>query len=477
MSRESNLRNIPAVDKLLNNNIIKLLLNDYGDELVKYCIRNVLDELRSEVVMGRKSRKGKQEKGKRNSVSFENLPELNLIIGKIEKYVKDIGKPSLKHVINATGVILHTNLGRAPLGEYVLNEIAPVVRGYSNLEFDLKTGKRGHRKDHITGLIKFLTRAEDAIVVNNNAAAVLLVLKAFAYRKEVIISRGELIEIGGSFRIPEIMKASGAKMVEVGTTNRTRISDYKKAITDKSAIIFKAHKSNYYIGGFTEEVELSELSALAKMNNLLMVYDIGSGLLRKPKGLPLKEEPDVRTSLKSGIDLITFSCDKLLGGPQAGIIAGKKELIARLSKAPMMRTLRVDKLIIAALSAVLRNYINDEKLLNRNPAFSMLTRPGEILLSMAEKLSAQFAAKGIKSTIIQSKAQCGGGALPHLIIDSFAVVLNSVSNKSAEQVYKKLQMLDQPVIAVLREGKLTFDVLTIFEEDIPIIAESVKRVL
>ena len=463
----NDFRNIPAVDRLLNEIKIKILVEEFGNDLVKYSIRNVLSEIRINLKV----------KSKKKNHQGIVIPDMNSIVDKVITYVQSIGKPSLKPVINATGIILHTNLGRAPLGNNVLEEISPIITGYSNLEFDLESGKRGHRKDHITELIKFLTGAEDAIVVNNNAAGVMLALKTFAHRKEVLISRGELIEIGGSFRIPEIMKASGAKMVEVGTTNRTRITDYKKNITDKTAVIFKAHKSNYYIGGFSEEVEVDELSTLAKKNNLLMIYDIGSGLLRKPKGLPLKYEPDVRSSLKSGANLVTFSCDKLLGGPQAGIIAGKKELVAKLSKVPMMRALRVDKLIIAALQSVLINYINDEKLIRSNPAFAMLNRSGSDLRLLAEQLFTEFATRGIESNIIETKAQCGGGTLPHLEIDSYAVVLKSGSNKRAEQIHKKLRLLPKPILAILREGKIIFDVLSISGNEIPIIAESVKDVI
>ncbi|MFC2133705.1 L-seryl-tRNA(Sec) selenium transferase [Bacteroidota bacterium] len=456
------LRKIPAVDKILNQKQIKLLIKTYGDELIKYCIRKTLNELRNDI-------KGKTAKEIR----------MDDIIGRVENSVISIAEPSLKPVINATGIILHTNLGRAPLGESVLDAIKPIVTGYSNLEFNLESAKRGHRKEHVTELIKFLTKAEDALVVNNNAAGVLLTLKALASRSEVVISRGELIEIGGSFRIPEIMKASGAKMVEVGTTNRTRITDYKKAITDKTAIIFKAHKSNYYIGGFSEEVELSKLSELAKKHNLLLVYDIGSGLLRKPKGLPLKDEPDVRSSLKQGVDLITFSCDKLLGGPQAGIVAGKKDLINKLNDNPMMRALRVDKLTIAALSASLKSYLKEEDLLKDIPAFTMLNRSKKVLEKLAQDLFTEFAKKGIESKIVESKARCGGGTLPHLEIDSFAVMLIQASKdkKFAEKIYHKLLTLDKPILAILREGNLFFDSLSLSENEIPYIAKAVKEIL
>ena len=350
------MQKIPGVDKLLISEEIKELLGQYGSELVTFSIRKVLDEIRAEILAG------------------EKVATLDDIVLQIKKVIKTIGDRSLIEVINTTGIVLHTNLGRALLGNHVLEELRPIVSNYSNLEFDLNTGRRGQRNSHISELMKFVTQAEDAVVVNNNAAAVMLILKTFAEGKEVIISRGELIEIGGSFRIPEIMEASGCKMIEVGATNRTRLSDYENAITKDTALIFKAHKSNYYIDGFTEEVKLSDLSDLAKKHELLFIYDLGSGLLRKPKGLPLENEPDVRSSLQAGCDIVSFSGDKLLGGPQAGIIAGRYGLIQKIAKAPMMRTLRVGKMTIAALSAVMRFYLKDEDLLTKVPIFEMLNQ-------------------------------------------------------------------------------------------------------
>ncbi|MCK4357549.1 MAG: L-seryl-tRNA(Sec) selenium transferase, partial [Candidatus Cloacimonetes bacterium] len=343
---------------------------------------------------------------------------------------------------------------------------------------NLEAGKRGHRNTHISELIKFVTKAEDAVVVNNNAAGVLLCLKTFAENKEAIISRGELIEIGGSFRIPEIMNASGAKMVEVGTTNRTRLSDYEKAITENTRIILKAHKSNYYIEGFTEEVEIGELSKLAKKHNLILIYDIGSGLLRKLEGLPIKDEPDVQTNLKVGADLITFSCDKLLGGPQAGIVAGKKELINKIAKTPLMRTLRVGKMTISALSTVLRYYLKEEDLLSKIPIFKMLSRTKTDLYDLAQKLLKELQKFNIKAKVVESTAHSGGGTLPRLKIDSYSIMLASPKNekKFAERIFENLLKLERPILGILREGNLHFDVLTIFEEDIAYIAHEIHEI-
>jgi len=454
------MQKIPGVDKLLNDNKIKKLIEIYGSELVTFSIRKVLDEIRVNILAGEKA------------IDFED------ILLQIKLILRSIGGKSLIEVINGTGIVLHTNLGRALLGDYVLEELKPIVTNYSNLEFDLKNGRRGQRNSHISELMKFVTHAEDAVVVNNNAAAVMLILKTFAEGKEVIISRGELIEIGGSFRIPEIMKASGCKMIEVGATNRTKLSDYENAISKDTALIFKAHKSNYYIDGFTEEVELSDLSDLAKKHELLFVYDLGSGLLRKPVGLPLKDEPDVRSSLQAGCDIVSFSGDKLLGGPQAGIIAGRSDLIQKIAKDPMMRALRVGKMTIAALSAVMRFYMKDEDLLTKVPIFEMLNRKKNDLKKIADKLFSEFEKLGIISEIIESKAQCGGGTLPQLKINSLAVKIIHDGNRNySKKLHQKLLELDKPILGILREGDLLFDVLSIKDREIRYIAESVKSVI
>ncbi len=358
---------LPGVDKLLTTPEVKGLLADYDDELVKYIIRKVLQELRM------------------NAAAKGDIPPLPDILDKINKDVALLGKRSMKRVINATGVVIHTNLGRAPFGPEIIEETSKVISGYNNLEFDLGTGERKTRYYHITELLKFLTGAEDILVVNNNAAAVMLVLRSLARDKEVIVSRGELIEIGGSFRLPDIMAASDCKMVEIGTTNKTNIADYEKAITEQTSILFKAHKSNYEIRGFTQEASLSELVSLGKKHKLPVIYDMGSGLLRKTSVDVLKDEPDVRQTLGMGIDLVTFSGDKLLGAAQAGIIAGKKELIARLKKEPMLRALRVGKTTLALLETAMRYYLDDSILIKRNSIFKMLERTPAELQEMAQR--------------------------------------------------------------------------------------------
>jgi len=456
---DQEIKKIPKVDKLLQDKQIEAEIRKYGKELIKYCIRKELEKIRAEILAGKGMISQKQ------------------IIDEVIKNVNRIGQPSLKPVINATGILLHTNLGRAPLGSYILSQLKPIIMGYSNLEFDLKTGKRGYRNDHVSNLLTFITGAENALVVNNNAAAVMLILKTLAFRKEVIISRGELIEIGGSFRIPEIMKASGAKMVEVGTTNRTKLRDYEEAISSRTRIILKAHKSNYHISGFTEEVDLEKLAQLAHQNDILMVYDLGSGLLRKPLGLPLENEPDVKTALKLGVDLVSFSGDKLLGGPQAGIIAGKDKLVKKLAKAPIMRALRVDKLTIAALTAAIRSYLNDQLLTEHLPLFNRFNRSLEEISALAQFLSSELIKIGIANKIIDSPAQVGGGSLPDLKLQSKAVKIITDKKVKARRIFLKLMNAPRSVLGILREGDLLLDVYALDQDDISIIISTFNDII
>ncbi|HHI88192.1 MAG TPA: L-seryl-tRNA(Sec) selenium transferase [Candidatus Cloacimonetes bacterium] len=457
---KSELRKIPGVDTLMKDSKIKKLISEYGEELTVFSIRKVLSEIRDAVMKGKK------------------LPQNDRILNRIRQKVYHIGTLSLKPMVNATGIVLHTNLGRAPLGSALTEEVVKIIEGYSNLEFDLEKGKRGHREDHITDLVTFITGAEDAVVVNNNAAGVFLSLSTFCSSKEAVISRGELIEIGGSFRIPDIMQQSGARMVEVGTTNRTRLSDYEAAITEETAVLFKAHKSNYYIKGFSEEVEIEALAELAHTNKLICIYDMGSGLLRKPKGLPLETEPDVQTALQSGADLVMFSCDKLLGGPQGGIIAGKKEYIQKLKKSPLMRVLRVGKMTLAALSEVIRCYLKDETLLENVPVFHMLDQTKDELRERAEKFSKLLKKEKIPNKIVKNTARCGGGTLPQVEIPSYAVQLDLSKTKlSPEQIYHKLLQLKKPILGILREGSLLFDMFTLDSGQIIEIAKQIKKMI
>ena len=454
------LKNIPGVDTLICNSEVKSLTDTYGQELVNYSIKKVLGYFREK----------------------KTVPPIPVIIDNIKSEIEKITTKNLRAVINATGVIIHTNIGRAPLGEAIINEVSEILKGYCNLEFDLQKASRGSRYSHVTNLLKYLTEAEDVLVVNNNAAAVMLILRTFAKNKEVIISRGELIEIGGSFRLPEIMKASDCLMTEVGTTNKTSIRDYENAINDNTSILLKAHKSNYIIKGFTQEATLPELSRLGKKHNIIAVYDIGSGLLRKSSIEILQNEPDVKQALSSGVDLVCFSGDKLLGGPQAGLIAGKKELIARLKNEPMNRAFRVGKTTLALLESTCLHYLKNNTLYEKNPVYKMLKKTPEELKINALKLQEELKTFQIKSSVISSKGQSGGGSLPGKEIESYAVKIekehktNKEKSEFAEKMYTGLLKLETPVLGILRKGNVLFDVLTIPDDDIPKVARFINEV-
>ena len=457
------LRKLPGVDLVLEQPDIKPLISRLGREPVTFAIREVISNTRDDILAGKK------------------VPEMEQVVFKVREKVDSIFYPSLKPVINATGIVLHTNLGRAPLGEKVLEDMEDIIAGYSNVEYDLEKAARGKRGDHVVSLLKYVTGAEDAVVVNNNAAGVMLALHTLAKDREVIISRGELIEIGGSFRLPEIMTASGALMKEVGTTNKTHYPDYENAINDNTALILKVHQSNYVIEGFTEEVPLKELVKLAHSRGLPVLYDIGSGLLRKPGNLPLENEPDVKTSLNEGADLVMFSGDKLLGGPQAGLVVGKKELISCLKKAPMMRVLRVGKLTLAALSSVIRSYFDDRTLLKTNPLFSILEQTHDDLMKKIQILYSQLTGARVKNKIVDSMGQSGGGSLPTLKIKSVAVVLvceeksQNQRSRFAEKVFHRLLGLKVPIVGILRQGEVWFDVLTIPKDQLSYVASSIIK--
>ena len=462
---QEKLRLLPGVDRMLKHERVLRLRETFGADLVKFALKKAIAKARSDV----------RQK--------DTAIDIQQIVRDTEETCRLISRPSLRAVINATGIVLHTNLGRAPLGKKIFEDMKEAVEGYSNLEFDLGTGARGHRSVHTADVLRYITGAEDVLVVNNNAAALVLVMNTLALNREIIVSRGELIEIGSSFRLPEILAASGCRMVEVGTTNRTRIEDYEQAITADTALLFKAHKSNYSIGGFTEEAHLEDLVALGKKKNLPVLYDIGSGLLRKPASFPLSSEPDVKSALALGVDLITFSGDKLLGGPQSGIIAGRKELVALMGCAPLMRAFRVGKLTIAALSSAARGYLKDAELVSSLPLFAMMNTTGGILRKKAEILQGYLSRNQVNSRIVASIGRCGGGTLPDLEIESFAVALEfpdksqQKRSESAALMFHALLQGDRPILAVLRKGELVFDVLAMDEEDLEEVSLAVSRAL
>jgi L-seryl-tRNA(Ser) seleniumtransferase len=361
--------------------------------------------------------------------------------------------PSLRRALNATGVIVHTNLGRAPLAEAALERALEVGRGYSNLEYDLTAGARGSRQDHVAGILRRLTGAEGALVVNNNAAAVMLALAALAEGREVLVSRGELIEIGDGFRIPDVLVRSGARLREVGTTNRTRAADYERAIGPETAVLLRVHQSNFRVVGFTEQPSLGELAAVARRAGLPLVDDLGSGALLPSNSLLLSDEPAARDALGEGADLVCFSGDKLLGGPQAGIVVGRGELVERLRRHPLQRALRADKLTLAALEGTLGLYLDPERAAREVPVLRMLHEPAETVRARAERLAA--AAGG---EVEETVARVGGGALPLAELPSFACAVE-------EELAAPLRRGEPPVVGVIRDGRLLLDCRTLTDAE------------
>ena len=365
-------------------------------------------------------------------------------------------RPALRRVLNATGVIVHTNLGRAPLAAAALERAVEATRGYSNLEYDLDEGRRGSRQDHVTGILRRLTGAQAAIVVNNNAGALLLALAALAEGRDVIVSRGELIEIGDGFRIPDVLARSGARLVEVGTTNRTRAADYQHAIDERTALLLRVHQSNFRVVGFAEQPSLGELATVARSASLPLLDDLGSGAL-----LDLSDEPTARASLAAGADLVCFSGDKLLGGPQAGIVAGRADLVERLRRHPLHRALRIDKLSLAALEGTLLLYLDPERALAEVPVLRMLREPPEIVRARAERLAA-----AVGGEVEETVGRVGGGALPLHELPSFACAVE-------ESLAAPLRTNEPAVVGIVRDGRLLLDCRTLADAELDEVAAAI----
>jgi L-seryl-tRNA(Ser) seleniumtransferase len=366
-------------------------------------------------------------------------------------------RPALRRVLNATGVIVHTNLGRAPLPAAALERITDTARGYSNLEYDLAAGERGSRQDHVTAILNRLTGAESAIVVNNNAGAMLLALAALAEGREVLVSRGELIEIGDGFRIPDVLARSGARLVEVGTTNRTRASDYETSVREETALVLRVHQSNFRVVGFTELPSLTDVAAVARAHALPLLDDLGSGAL-----LDLSDEPTVRASLAGGADLVCFSGDKLLGGPQAGIVVGRADLIEKLRRHPLHRALRIDKLSLAALEGTLQLYLDPARATREVPVLRMLHEDAATVRARAERLASTTGGE-VEETV----ARVGGGALPLAELPSFACAIE-------ESLAAPLRNQDPPVVGIVRDGRLLLDCRTLADDELADVAAAVS---
>jgi len=385
---------------------------------------------------------------------------------------------NLREVINGTGTVLHTNLGRSLLSSTIKDEIWDVANGYSTLEIDVTTGKRGSRYSHVTEIIKFITGAEDALVVNNNAAAVMLTLSTMAKNKEIVVSRGELVEIGGSFRVPDVMEQSGAKLVDVGTTNKTHLWDYENAIGEDTAAFLKVHTSNYKILGFTESVSVKDLVVLGNKNNIPVIEDIGSGVLIDLQKYGLTHEPTVQESVAAGADIVTFSGDKLLGGPQAGIIVGKKRFIDKMKKNPLTRAFRIDKLTMAALEATLKLYLDEEVAIKTIPTLKMLTESFSSIMERANVLYKMIVAKelDLEVNINKDYSEVGGGSLPLEKLPTCTITLKSKSI-SVSQLENRLRKYRMPIFTRVQDDRVIIDLRTIKEEQYEIIVQALVEVM
>ena len=421
------LRDLPSVDELAR---------EVNDPLAVEAARSVIDLARDEL---------------RSGVDPGDL------VARVREQLAAARQPALRRVLNATGVIVHTNLGRAPLPRAALDRVVEAGRGYSNLEYDLTAGTRGSRQDHVGSILSRLTGAEAAIVVNNNAGAMLLALAALAEGREVLVSRGELIEIGDGFRIPDVLARSGARLVEVGTTNRTRAADYEQAVRLETALLLRVHQSNFRVVGFTEQPTVPELAAVAQRHNLPLLDDLGSGAL-----LDLSDEPTVRGALGDGADLVCFSGDKLLGGPQAGVVVGRAELIEKLRRHPLHRALRIDKLGLAALEGTLLLYLEPDRALHEIPVLRMLHEDASVVRARAERLAA-----AVGGDVEETVGRVGGGALPLAELPSFACAID-------EELAEPLRRQEPPVIGIVRDGRLLLDCRTLADDDVDEVVAAVR---
>lgn len=451
------LRKIPKVDELLRHEKLSDLSCQHT--VLTETVREVIDALRRAILAGK-----------------EPSLEPQIICEQVIDAIRKKTTMNLRPVINATGIVLHTNLGRAKLSSAAVAAIQSVAQDYNTLEYNLEKGSRGSRYAHVEQLISKLTGAEDAMVVNNNAAAVMLVLSTMAKGKEVVTSRGELVEIGGAFRVPEIMSQSGGTLIEVGTTNKTHPSDYVNAVTENTGAFLKVHTSNFKIVGFSEEVSLEEMVRIGHERNIPVIYDLGSGAMIRLEDYGILDEPNVPDAMKSGADIISFSGDKLLGGPQAGIIIGKREYIEAMKKNPLTRAFRIDKLTLAALEATLREYMDPQQALQNNPTLRMITAKMDTLEPKGRQLLAcmeQVCDGSFSVQLTEDFGQVGGGSVPTQMIRS-SVVAVEPKRVSLDLLEKRLRELSLPIIARISKERLLLDVRTIEEHHFSYVAQSIK---
>lgn len=457
-------RSIPKVDVLLEDKKIISLIEKYHRDVVVDVIREEIEKIREEIKTN-------------NDFDFINK-RINNLVESISKSVEKTYSYNIRKVINGTGTILHTNLGRSIISKKHANYLSDIVTSYSNLEYNLEDGKRGDRYSHFEKLICKITGAESAMAVNNNAAAVMLVLSSMAKEKEVIVSRGELVEVGGKFRIPDVMESSNAHLVEIGTTNKTHLEDYENAINENTGALLKVHTSNFKILGFTESVSIKEICDLGKEKNIPVIEDIGSGVLVDLSKYGLEYEPTVQDSIKAGVDIVSFSGDKLLGGPQAGIIVGKKKYIDKMKKNPLTRAFRIDKFTATILEMIFKEYLNEEDAIKNIPTLSLITRDLKEIEKNANALYEKLdilkdvAIINIEDTL----SQIGGGSLPMERLNSKCVSITP-KNISTASLEEKLRLNENPVVGRISDNKLIIDMRTILDDEIDILSKKLINIL
>ncbi len=460
--KQALLRQLPAVHEVLQSEAVQPLLQQVPRSLVTEAVRRTLDKIRQEILRG----------------DSAAVPSVTEIAQQAQATLWREVMPLMPRVINATGIIVHTGLGRSLLSQAAVQRLVEVATHPCALEVDEVTGERSFRDLRVEKLLCLLTGAEAATVVNNNAAAVLLILNTLAEGREVIVSRGELVEIGGSFRIPEILRKSGAVLVEVGTTNKTRLSDYEKAINERTALLLKVHQSNFRIIGFTEQVPLADLVALGRKHNLPVVEDLGSGALVDVSKAGIEKEPLVQESVAAGADLVSFSGDKLLGGPQAGIVVGRKDLIAQLRRNPLYRAFRCDKLTFAALEATLLSYFDEERAWREIPTLWQIQRSADEIKRQAQKVARQLRQLGLPSNAVSvqsSTSQVGGGALPDQFLPTWCVVVKPREGDNADAFAQRLRLRNPAVFCRIQKDALWFDLRTVLPEEQRELAEGIAN--
>jgi L-seryl-tRNA(Ser) seleniumtransferase len=460
--RQRRLREIPSVNVVLDSSPVKALLVNHRRELVTEMVADTLRAVREKII------------GAPAEVEFSFALTPEELGRRVSEHVDDCLRPSLRRVVNATGVVLHTNMGRAPLAEEALTQIMDVAARYNNLELDLATGERGTRYSHVEQLVCRLTSAEAAMVVNNNAGAVLLILSALCKGREVVVSRGELVEIGGAFRVPDVIVQGGARLVEVGTTNKVHKEDYENAITANTGAILKIHSSNFKIVGFTSAPMIAELAEIARRRTVSLLVDWGSGVMVNLERFGLAHESTMPELIEQGADIVTFSGDKLLGGPQAGFIVGRRSLVEKCRKHPLTRALRIDKLSLAALEATLRLYLDPEKAIARIPALRALARTKEELRPIATRLACavRSALPDAVVEVCDGFSQAGGGSLPGVEIPTVLVAVRTV--EPVHKLEASLRQYDPPVMVRVHNGQLLLDPRALWAEDIDIIAHALR---